>query len=192
MKLAKQLGVATAGIALSFTAIGVKPADAAFVGPYDLSKWTLVNREADGFVDTSGSPEQIQLFSGNNGSTNFGTTDYLVKAPVDGKLSFKWDYATEDDYAFYDAFSFVKNGSIQDIFFDIAQSGQGTFTTTVAQGDLFGFRLETLDNIAGRGNVTISNFSAPVPEPFTVGGSLVACGFGLWMKRKQAASQKVS
>ncbi|WP_341529379.1 PEP-CTERM sorting domain-containing protein [Nostoc sp. UHCC 0302] len=116
----------------------------------------------------------------------------MVKAVTAGTVNFTWNYSTADDYAIYDGFSFVKNGSVTDIFSEITTTGQGAYTTIVAAGDVFGLRLDTLDNKGGRGNVTISNFSAPVPEPFTIGGSLVACSFGLWMKRKQAASQKVT
>ncbi|MBG1264672.1 PEP-CTERM sorting domain-containing protein [Nostoc commune] len=194
MKLAKQLGIATAGITLCFTAISAKPAEAAFVGAYEPANWTLVNTEADGLVNISDSPEQIQLFSANNGSGEPGTTDYLVKAVTAGAVNFTWNYSTDDDYALYDRFSFVNNGDITDIFSDIVRTGQGTYTTTVAGGDVFGLRLDTRDNIGGRGNVTISNFNAPVPvpEPSTFGGLLLACGFGLWIKRKQAVSQKAS
>ena len=192
MKLAKQLGIATAGMTLYFTAISAKPAEAVFVGAYDLANWTLVNTQTDGFANTNGSPEQIQLFSGNNGSGEPGTTDYLVKAVTTEVVNFTWNYSTNDDQASYDRFFFVKNGNAIDIFSEIATIGQGTYTTTVAVGDLFGLRLDTFDNAGGRGNVTISNFNAPIPEPSTVGGLLAVCGFGLWIKLRQAVSQKAS
>lgn len=191
MKLATKLSIATASIALSFAAVGAKPAEAAFVGAYDPSNWSLFNREnADGFVETD-EPASITLFGGNNNSRSVGITDYLVEAVADGVLSFNWNYLTADAASVYDPFSFVINGIATDeLFSSLSKTGEGTFSRNIAAGDIFGFRVFTTDNVGGRGSVTISNFSAPdsasVPEPLTIAGSAIALGFGAWMKRKQA------
>ncbi|BAY13928.1 PEP-CTERM sorting domain-containing protein [Calothrix sp. NIES-2098] len=190
MKLATKLSMATASIALSFAAVGAKPAEAAFIGPYAPSNWTLINRNADGFVNTTGAPSSVTLFGGDNGSNSYGTTDYIVQAVADGVLSFKWNYSTADAAAFFDPFSFVKNGIVTNLFSSLSTTGQGTFSTNVAAGDFFSFQVKTSDNKYGRGSVTISDFSAPfsepVPEPLTIASSAIALGFGAWMKRKQA------
>ncbi|RCJ40189.1 hypothetical protein A6770_10600 [Nostoc minutum NIES-26] len=191
MKLAKQLGAIAAGVAFHFAAVNAKPAEAAFVGAYDPSRWTLINIDADGYVNTSGVPAQIQLYGGDTNSNSPGTTDYKITAVADGVVKFKWNYLTEEtgDGAAYDPFSFVKNDISTDIFSSpLETTGQGTYSTTVVAGDVFSFRVTTVDNRLGRGNVTISNFNAPVPEPLTIGGSVVALGFGWWLKRRQTAS----
>lgn len=191
MKLATKLSIATASIALSFAAVGAKPAEAAFVGGYAPSNWTLTNTDADGFVNTAGAPNSITLVGGDD-EENFwgGTTNYLIKAVADGVVSFNWRYFTQDDNASFDPFGFVKNGVVTNIFSGAATTGQDVFSTTVAAGDSFGFQVATVDNLFGRGSVRISNFSAPdsasVPEPLTIAGSAIALGFGAWMKRKQA------
>ena len=52
----------------------------------------------------------------------------------------------------------------------------------VLAGDSFGFRIFTVDNLFGRASVTISNFSAPIPEPSTVLSLLVLGGLGAGLK----------
>lgn len=190
MKLAKQLGAIAAGVTLYFAPVSAKPAQAAFVGAYHPSRWTLMNINADGYVNTSGVPAQIELYGGDTNSNSPGTTDYKITSVANGVLSFKWDYLTEEigDGAAYDPFSFVKNDVETTIFSSpVETTGQGTYSTTVATGDVFSFRITTVDNRLGRGSVKISDFNAPVPEPLTVGGSVIALGFGWWLKRRQAS-----
>jgi hypothetical protein len=191
MKLAKQLGAIAAGVTFYFAAVIAKPAEAAFVGAYEPSKWTLVNIDTNGYVNTNDAPAQIQLYGGDTNSNILGTTDYKITAVANGVVTFKWNYLTEEtgDGAAYDPFSFVKNDTSTDIFSSsLETTGQGTYSTTVAAGDVFSFRLTTKDNRLGRGSVTISDFNAPVPEPLTVSGSAIALGFGWWLKRRQIVS----
>lgn len=193
MKLATKLGIASASVALSFAAVGVNSAQAAFISPYDVSNWTLTNTNADGYVDTSGAPNQITLTGGNKGIlSGLGKTDYTTTAVGSGQVSFSWDYSTQDWSSNFDPFQFVLNNTPTTIFNNGLTSGSGTFTTTVAQGDVFGFEVATVDNIYGRGSVTVSNFNAPVPEPSTIGSTLVTVGLvmGGLMKRKLALSHK--
>ncbi|MBH8578421.1 PEP-CTERM sorting domain-containing protein [Nostocaceae cyanobacterium CENA369] len=191
MKLAKQLGAIAAGVTFYFAAAIAKPAEAAFVGAYEPSKWTLVNIDTNGYVNTSDAPAQIQLYGGDTNSNILGTTDYKITAVANGVVNFKWNYLTEEtgDGAAYDPFSFVKNDISTDIFSSSLEAkGQGTYSTTVAAGDVFSFRVTTKDNRLGRASVTISDFNAPVPEPLTVSSSAIALGFGWWLKRRQIAS----
>ncbi len=197
MKLATKLGIASASVALSFAAVGVNSAQAAFINPYGVSNWTLTNTNADGFVDTSSAPNQITLSGGNKGIlSGIGRTDYTTTAIGSGQVSFSWNYSTQDFFSSLDPFRFVLNNTVTNIFPNnilnaFQKSGSGTFTTTVAQGDVFGFRVAT-GNGGGRGSVTISNFNAPVPEPSTIGSTLVTVGLvmGGLMKRKLALSHK--
>jgi hypothetical protein len=149
-----------------------------FQGPYDPINWTLTNSNADGFVNTGGAPASISLTGGNNGSGFSGTTDYTTTAAAAGTVTFDWDYSTADDPGF-DGFGYLLNGSFS---FLTDSPNNGTSTFNVLAGDSFGFRIFTTDNIFGPGSVTISNFSAPIPEPSTVLSLLVLGGLGAGLK----------
>ncbi|MFM7875379.1 MAG: PEP-CTERM sorting domain-containing protein [Microcystis panniformis] len=149
-----------------------------FQDAYDPINWTLTNSNADGFVNTGGAPASISLTGGNNGSFNFGTTDYTTTAAAAGTVTFDWDYSTNDDPGF-DGFGYLLNGSFS---FLTDSPNNGTSTFNVLAGDSFGFRVYTIDNVFGRGSVTISNFSAPIPEPSTVLSLLVLGGLGAGLK----------
>jgi hypothetical protein len=153
-----------------------------FQTPYAPINWTLTNNNADGSVNTSGAPTSISLTGGNNGSNAPGTTDYTTTAAAAGTVTFDWNYSTTDG-PFWDPFGYLLNGSFTKVTNDgggFVQNGTSTFN--VLAGDSFGFRIFTRDNIAGRGSVTISNFSAPIPEPSTVLSLLVLGGLGAGLK----------
>ena len=158
-----------------------------FQDAYDPINWTLTNSNADGFVDTSGAPASISLTGGNNNTGNPGTTNYTTTAAAAGTVTFNWDYSSDDSPVF-DGFAYLLNGSF---YFLTSSPNNGTSTFNVLAGDSFGFRVYTDDNLNGRGNVTISNFSAPgpvappptpVPEPSTVLSLLVLGGLGAGLK----------
>ncbi|MFM6321705.1 MAG: PEP-CTERM sorting domain-containing protein [Microcystis panniformis] len=155
-----------------------------FQGPYAPINWTFTNSNADGSVNTGGAPASISLTGGDNGSDNFGTTDYTTTAAAAGTVTFDWDYSTADiDGPFFDRFGYLLNGSFTQVTNNgggVVQNGTSTFN--VLAGDSFGFRIFTTDNISGRGSVTISNFSAPIPEPSTVLSLLALGGLGAGLK----------
>jgi hypothetical protein len=153
-----------------------------FQDAYAPINWTFANSNADGFVDTTGAPASISLTGGDNFSFDFGTTDYTTTAAAAGTVTFDWNYSTTDG-PFWDPFGYLLNGSFTKVTNDgggFVQNGTSTFN--VLAGDSFGFRIFTRDNIAGRGSVTISNFSAPIPEPSTVLSLLVLGGLGAGLK----------
>ncbi|MFM2380367.1 MAG: hypothetical protein RLZZ143_2949 [Cyanobacteriota bacterium] len=154
-----------------------------FQTPYAPINWTFTNSNADGSVNTGGAPASISLTGGNNGSNSSGTTNYTTTAAAAGTVTFDWNYSTADVSAFWDTFGYLLNGS----FTQVTNNGggfvqNGTSTFNVLAGDSFGFRVFTRDNLLGRGSVTISNFSAPVPEPSTVLSLLVLGGLGAGLK----------
>ncbi|TRU81693.1 MAG: PEP-CTERM sorting domain-containing protein [Microcystis novacekii Mn_MB_F_20050700_S1] len=150
-----------------------------FQSPYAPINWTLTNSNADGFVDTTGAPASISLTGGDNGSGDFGTTDYTTTAAAAGTVTFDWNYSSNDSPGF-DGFGYLLNGSFSFLANSSGQSGTSTFN--VLAGDSFGFRIFTGDNTFGRGSVTISNFSAPIPEPSAVLSLLVLGGLGTGLK----------
>jgi hypothetical protein len=170
-------------------------ADAGFVGSYDISNWTLTNTNANGFLTVLVPQTSIQLTGGDNGSGLNGFTDFTITAVGNGNVSFNWGY-TSGDSGFFDQGGFLLNGVFTNLgendnqtpFFD------GSFTAPVSAGDVFGFRVFTVDNILGPGNFGVTNFSAPVPEP----GSLVLLALGavggalLFRRRAQAAEEALA
>ena len=154
-----------------------------FQGPYAPINWTFTNSNADGSVNTSGAPASISLTGGNNGSGSSGTTSYTTTAAAAGTVTFNWNYSTDDAVTSFDPFGYLLNGSFTQVTNDgggVVQNGTSTFN--VLAGDSFGFRIFTRDNIARRASVTISNFSAPIPEPSTVLSLLVLGGLGAGLK----------
>lgn len=176
--------VTTVGLTLA-AASGASAATVfGFQDAYDPINWTFTNSNADGFVNTGGAPASISLTGGDNGSGDFGTTDYTTTAAAAGTVTFDWNYSTADpDTPFWDPFGYLLNGSFIQVTDDgggVVQNGTATFN--VLAGDSFGFRIDTFDNFFGRGSVTISNFSAPIPEPSTVLSLLVLGGLGAGLK----------
>lgn len=170
---------------------------AGFSGDYDPSNFTLINDNADGFVDTTNAPLSVTLQGGNNGS-GFppGQTSYTTTAQGDGQVSFDFNYTTMDrDGPSFDPFGFLLNNvftQLSDSSGPRSQSGSTSFL--VMSGDIFGFAIQTVDNAFGPASVTISSFHAPasepadVPEPASTLGLLAlgAFGAGSALKRKQA------
>ncbi|CCI07165.1 Genome sequencing data, contig C325 [Microcystis aeruginosa PCC 7941] len=170
--------VTTVGLTLAAASGASAATVSGFQTPYAPINWTFTNSNADGFVNTGGAPASISLTGGNNDSVNSGTTDYTTTAAAAGTVTFDWNYSTVDG-PFWDPFGYLLNGS----FTQVTNNGGGVFqngtsTFNVLAGDSFGFRIFTRDNLFGRASVTISNFSAPIPEPSTVLSLLVLGGLG--------------
>ncbi|WP_041619880.1 PFE-CTERM domain-containing protein [Stanieria cyanosphaera] len=142
-----------------------------FQGVYDPTNWTFTNTDADGFVNTSSTPNSITLTGGNNGSNTPGTTDYTTIAVSNDTISFNWNYLTLDIASSLDPFIFLLNGTPIQLTDDSGANTQGGLADFhVNTGDTFGFSILTYDNIGGSASVTISNFSAPdtIAVPFDV------------------------
>jgi hypothetical protein len=189
--LMKKLSMATVGAAV--VALGVVDSAQAFgfTGAYAPSNWTLSNNNTNGYVDTSNAPSSISIIGGNTGQGLPGQTTYTTTALIGGLLSFNWSYGTADWNPGYDPFGFVLNGAFTQLTNNSGPNGQsGAFSTTLAQGDIFGFGINTTDNIVGPGNATISDFAAPVPEPVSTLGMLIGTGAMLKRRQQQKAKDK--
>ena len=162
-----------------------------FTGAYAPSNWTLSNDNTNGYVDTTNAPSSISIIGGDLGGLGSGQTTYTTTALIGGLLSFNWSYGTADVSPFYDPFGFVLNGAFTQLTDNFGPNGQsGAFSTTLAQGDIFGFGINTTDNVLGAGNATISDFAAPVPEPASTLGMLIGVGAMLKRKQQQKAKEK--
>jgi len=154
-------------------------AAADFSGYYAPSHW-LVGHAPDnltdfGSVDTTGAPGSITLIGSNSGTELASRVDFSIIAPAAGSFSFNWAYTTTDiEGALFDPAGYLKNGQFQLTNELGANSQSGQISLLVAAGDVIGFHVTTLDNLGGSASLTISNFSAPVPEPASV--ALMALG----------------
>jgi hypothetical protein len=171
-------------------------AQAGFVGYYDLNNWTLTNTDLWSGAGTNGSafsPDgglSVELAGGYSGSGLPGTTELVIQAAGGGLVQFRYSYYSDDipgpgnpgcgaltdpcDLAGY-----LFNGTFTWLADDVKQQS-GIASFAVNAGDSFGFRMQTLDN-TGTGwppySLTISDFSAPVPEPLTAPLTVMAIAF---------------
>lgn len=190
----KTLSMSTAGVAFLMLGTMDSAGAASFTGDYDPSTWTLTNNNADGYVDTTDAPFSVSITGGDNSSGQFGETLYTNTAVSSGLFSFDWSYTTQDlDSPFWDPFGFTLNETFTQLTDDQGNDSQsGTFSTTLTAGDVFGFSVQTKDNLVGPATATISDVSFPddpqsVPEPTTTFGFLVLGGMGAgsMLKRKK-------
>ena len=177
----KKLAFVAAGTFLSVAALDIKSAQAAFSGFYAPSNFTLTNTNANGLVNTNDAPSSVSLTGGNNLSGAFGTTDYTTTAFGSGQVSFDWDYLSFNASPEFDPFGFLLNGDFTQLTDNNGSLSQfDSFTTSVQEGDIFGWRIATIDNAFGAAQATISNFEAPVPAPSPIinGGFETGTFFG--------------
>ena len=152
------------------------PALADFSGYYAPSNWTighLPDAPTDqGTVDPTMAPVSITL-NGSDTSplapSNFSRLNFTITAPAAGQVSFDWSYLSNDSGPGFDPAGHLLNGATTQLTVDsgaFAQSGQLSFNVTAGQA--FGFYVLSNDNFGGNAVLTISNFTAPIPEPASV------------------------
>jgi hypothetical protein len=178
--------------ALCLLALNAAPASAAsigFTGPFDVSNWSFVNTNADGWVDTSGAPNSVVIVGGDNFSGGAGNTDFSIVNPYPYKIAvtFDWSYTTPDS-AYWDPFRVGVDGVFTEITnpFLFDQAGSARFG--VLPGQVFTLRVHTRDNVFGRGEVTLSNFAA-VPEPTSMAVfGITLAGLAIRRRRRTLAA----
>ena len=170
--------------ALALSLVLVGPANAgSFTGTYDLSNWTLIDTEADGFAMTPDAGLTLVLTGGNNGSGLPGVTDFVINAPTAGLIQFNWSYTSLDSTSPVcgplgnlpcDDGGYLLGGAYTELADDTTWTtlGSGMVSFAVTSGESFGFQVDTADNEGEPGILTLSDFSAPVntdaSEPGTV------------------------
>ena len=146
-------------------------ASANFIGYYAPGNWRVGNTLYDsGIVDTTSAPgSSITLIGSDNSSGEFSRVDFSIVAPVAGTFSFDWAFSSTDTLgAGYETAGYLKNGQPQLYPNDLGNILSGRKSVPVTAGDVFGFYVITQDNLGGSASLTISDFSAPVPEPASV------------------------
>jgi MYXO-CTERM domain-containing protein len=160
------------GAALAMTGV----AQAQFEGYYAPENWTFYD-EAGGFLDESGVPDYLTIFGGD--SSVPGYTQLTIAAGADGTFAFDWAYDSIDSPG-YDEGGYIYNGGYYFLSDTYGESGSVSFE--VGAGEEIGFYVYTYDGVFGPGELTISNFSAPVPAP----GALALLGLaGLASSRRR-------
>jgi MYXO-CTERM domain-containing protein len=165
-------GALIVGAALAMTGV----AQAQFEGYYAPENWTFYD-EAGGFLDLGGVPDYLTVIGGDNSLA--GYTTLTIAAPIDGMVEFDWSYYSVDSPG-YDEGGYILNGTYY--FLADASGNSGNVSFNVSAGDEFGFYAYTFDGLFGPGELTISNFTAPVPAP----GALALLGLaGLASSRRR-------
>lgn len=153
------------------------PATAGFLGAYDVSNWTQTPN--GGSINTAGAPSSV-LLKGSDDGIGPDDTELTIAAAASGFVSFDWAYSTLDEDAMYDPFGWLLNG----VFTQVTANGtdpsqNGSVSFPVNAGDVFGFRVHSVDSLFGPASATISNFSAPAPTSVPEPTSLALMGIGL-------------
>jgi len=160
------------------------PGNADFISPYALSDFTLTNSTfADGFAVTPDAGHSIILTGPNDGSGLPGHTDLTVLSRGAGPFHFKFTYNSLD-LPNVDRAGYLINGVFQVIATTDGQTG--SISVPAHAGDRIGFRIESDDNLAEPGVLTITDFSAgPAAVPATSLVSLILTGlllvFSCWL-----------
>jgi hypothetical protein len=153
--------------------LAVREAKAGFVGAYSLDQFTLNNSAfANGYASTP-DPSTLIFTGPNDGSGLDGAADLTVRAYATGVVQFDFLYLA-DDLPEYDFAGYLSSAD----FHMLADSTgtAGTILLDVLAGQTFGFRIGTIDNLGEPAVLTITNFSAPVPEPGGLQLGLIATG----------------
>lgn len=184
MKLLKKLGIATASAIIGITGVGASSAAQA-VQLFDF-QYSFPNYQANGTpISASGILTTTDLDPIKNNYTITGISGTRkaqgITETIIGLLS-PGTYGINDNLLnastpllTQNGFSYLVSGSGEDgngnvnIFYSSFNKGYSEFSSNVDYG-------------------SFSVIPRPVPEPYTVSGSLLALGFGWWTKRKQAVA----
>jgi hypothetical protein len=170
----------------------VSQAKASFIGNYAFANFTLNNQNADGSAQTPDGGLSVILTGGNNGSGLSGTTDLFITASGAGIVHFQYSYFSLDVPPF-DVAGFLVDGLFTPLTDTSGDVGIASFS--IAQGQTFGFRISTLDNLGEPGILTVSGFDAPsasaaAPEPVTWPAVVVAALVAGWRWRRNRSGRE--
>jgi len=156
-------------------------------GAANAATFTLSNTNGgDGFVTAI--PGGFDLFGADNGVGATSTT-YLAVAPVAETITYNWTYTTNDCCgSLWDPAGYVINDVFTQLSVDInGNPGQGdasgVVTLNVGAGQDYGFYVNSVDSILGRGDIAVTS----VPEPASWALMMVGVGaLGFALRRSRA------
>ena len=132
---------------------------AQFEGDFAPDNWTFTSDNTDASLEDAQIPDAITIKGGNDGEE--GNSDYVITVNQSGEIKFSWSYFTTDAEARYDPGGYLLNGTFVELVDgDLAGDQSGTTSVIVTNGDVFGFRVYTMDGDLGAAYLTIENFTA--------------------------------
>lgn len=158
--------------ALLTSALIAPTAYADFSGNYAIGLWNSVVN--GGSIDTSSAPASVTLVS-NNIATPNANQDLIFTAFENATISFDWQFTTVDTAtattagAQWDPFGYLHGGTFIRLTDNSGPDVQnGSVSFDVLAGQVFGFRANTVDGLAGAATTVIGNFTALGPAPAVV------------------------
>jgi len=123
---------------------------AGFSGTYQSQNWSVYID--GGSIDTTAAPDWISITSSDDQSAELNKyQQIIITAVYSGQVSFNWSYDTLDiDGPSNDDFGWLLNDEftlLSDPDGDISQVG--SFVADIVAGDVFGFRMYSLDSLGG-------------------------------------------
>ncbi len=159
-------GAALLGVSATASASG-------FTGFYDHSNWNWTELGTGTGALTEFDADHVVITGGDAGADS--DSYYWITAAADGIFSFDWLYNSVDEPG-YDGAFYVHGSSLSDwVFLSTTDGESGNISISVLAGDVIGFNIYSEDGVFGPGILTVTNFSAPVPEPAT----MAALGLGV-------------
>lgn len=169
--------------AIALSVLASMPASAAFVGSFDVSKWTttLTGDPLGGGAPAgvSAAPSAVTLTGGDFGCNTVTVVNCTVRFTILAQVNefkFHWDYVTTDLFGpSGDPFGYLINSTFHQLTDDLGSKSQsGDADVFLNASDTFGFVMDCLFCDLGPASATVSGFTA-VPEP----GSLALFGLAL-------------
>ena len=163
-------------------------ARAGFIGEYSTDHFTVANVNGPGSFLSAGNGLSVVITGPNNGSGLEGYIDVTTTMAHSGLIQFQYTYSSLDG-AGYDYGGYFIGGGFIPLADTDGQSA--TVLATVNAGDLFGFRVGSLDNTGEPGIFTVFAFNGPagsggsntVPEPGSGVLVLTAAAIVGWVRR---------
>ncbi|MBD6619656.1 PEP-CTERM sorting domain-containing protein [Komarekiella sp. 'clone 1'] len=180
MQLTNKLRIATVSVVIGFTGVSTSVAQAAQFFDF---QYSFPSYEANGTaISASGILTTTDLDPINNNYTITGIngtrTVEGIAEKIIGLLS-PGEYGTNDNLLNASMPLLTKNG----FSYRVSGSGEDGKGNVNVFYSSFGEGYSEFSSNVDYGNFSVT--SRPIPEPYTVGGSLVALGFGWWAKRKK-------
>ncbi len=129
------------------------------------------------------SPSSLSITGGDAGLS--GETEWQGVTPLDGTLSFEWEYASPDTGCFDTGYMDV-NGSRTTFACNSTHTSFGIVVFNLAKGDRLDLGVWTANGTLGPGVFKITGFDfEPVPAP----GPLIVLALAAWPRRARAVTQ---
>ena len=138
-----------------------------FGGYYSPANWAS-STNGNGYTNSAGAPASITIVGSNNSYLSTPTlTNFSIPVTVAGTISFDWNYQSNNSASYWDQFGYTLNGTFYKLTSDAgpytgSTTQNGSTSISVNIGDVFGFRIHSVDDAAGNAYTTVTNFTHPV------------------------------